>query len=98
MALQNIGELEGLDSDQTFINQASNDEPPKHSTHQVYWYQNDHLGTPRELTSHEGNIAWEAVYQAWGNTVTVEWQEVELQAITGATCELGFNKLGAETW
>ena len=24
--------------------------------------------------------------------------EVELQAITGATCELGFNKLGAETW
>ena len=24
--------------------------------------------------------------------------EVELQAITGATCELGFNKLGAQTW
>ncbi len=24
--------------------------------------------------------------------------EVELQAITGATCELGFNRLGAETW
>lgn len=24
--------------------------------------------------------------------------EVELQAITGATCELGFSKLGAETW
>lgn len=24
--------------------------------------------------------------------------EVELQAITGATCELGFNKLGAKTW
>ncbi len=24
--------------------------------------------------------------------------ELELQAITGATCELGFNKLGAETW
>ena len=23
---------------------------------------------------------------------------VELQAITGATCELGFNKLGAQTW
>ena len=74
--MQNIGELEGLDSDQTFINQASNDEPPKHSTHQVYWYQNDHLGTPRELTSNRGDIAWEVVYQAWGNTVTVEWQEV----------------------
>ena len=24
--------------------------------------------------------------------------EVELQAITGATCELGFNRLGAQTW
>lgn len=24
--------------------------------------------------------------------------EVELQAITGATCELGFNRLGAKTW
>ncbi len=23
---------------------------------------------------------------------------VELQAITGATCELGFNRLGAKTW
>ncbi|WP_320077557.1 RHS repeat domain-containing protein [Acinetobacter shaoyimingii] len=42
----------------------------------MYWYQNDHLGTPRELTSNAGNIEWEAVYQAWGNTVTVEWQEV----------------------
>ena len=76
VALQNIGELEGLYLNQTFINQASNDEPPKHSKHQVYWYQNDHLGTPRELTSNSGNIEWEAVYQAWGNTVTVEWEEV----------------------
>ncbi|SPL72040.1 RHS protein [Acinetobacter stercoris] len=52
----------------------------------MYWYQNDHLGTPRELTSHEGDIAWEAVYQAWGNTVTVEWQEVpqELNSIEQA--------------
>ena len=31
---------------------------------------------PRELTQRNGDIAWEAVYQAWGNTVTVEWQEV----------------------
>jgi hypothetical protein len=66
ITLQNISELEGLDLDQTLINQASNDEPPKHSKHQMYWYQNDHLGTPRELTSNSGNIEWEAVYQAWG--------------------------------
>ena len=31
---------------------------------------------PRELTQRNGDIAWEAVYQAWGNTVSVEWQEV----------------------
>ncbi|QIO10376.1 hypothetical protein G8D99_07885 [Acinetobacter lanii] len=78
IALQNLGELEGLHLSQTHIKQASNDEPPKpkHNQHQLYWYQNDHLGTPRELTSKNGNIEWEAVYQAWGNTVTVEWQEV----------------------
>ncbi len=38
------------------------------------------MGTSRELTSNSGDIAWEAVYQAWGNTVTVEWQEVGLQS------------------
>ncbi|MCH4245390.1 PAAR-like domain-containing protein [Acinetobacter gerneri] len=79
IALENIGDLDFGELEPNL--KASNDEPPKHSKHQMYWYQNDHLGTPRELTSHEGNIAWEAVYQAWGNTVTVEWQEVELQAI-----------------
>nr|WP_174505898.1 PAAR-like domain-containing protein [Acinetobacter sp. Marseille-Q1620] len=79
IAIQNLGDFGLGDLDSSL--KASNDEPPKHSQHQVYWYQNDHLGTPRELTSHDGDIAWEAVYQAWGNTVTVEWQEVELQAI-----------------
>ena len=75
IALQNIGELEGLDERLT-VPPVANDEPPNHSQHQIYWYQNDHLGTPRELTQRNGDIAWEAVYQAWGNTVTVEWQEV----------------------
>ena len=32
----------------------------------MYWYQNNHLGTLRELTALSGNIEWEAVYQAWG--------------------------------
>ena len=75
IALQNIGELEGLDERLT-VPPVANDEPQKHNQHQVYWYQNDHLGTPRELTQCNGEITWEAVYQAWGNTVTVEWQEV----------------------
>ena len=82
IALQNIGELKGLDEGQT-LSPAANDDQPIHSKHQIYWYQNDHLGTPRELTSNSGNIEWEAVYQAWGNTVTVEWQEKEVTQTTG---------------
>ncbi|MGF6150042.1 RHS repeat-associated core domain-containing protein [Pseudomonas fluorescens] len=30
------------------------------------WYQCDHLGTPRELTDQNGDIAWSAQYKAWG--------------------------------
>ena len=30
------------------------------------WYQCDHLGTPQELTDHNGQLAWSAQYKAWG--------------------------------
>ena len=30
------------------------------------WYQCDHLGTPQELTDHNGQMAWSAQYKAWG--------------------------------
>ena len=30
------------------------------------FYQRDHLGTPQELTDHEGVVAWSAQYKAWG--------------------------------
>jgi len=30
------------------------------------FYQCDHLGTPQELTDHEGSVAWSAQYKAWG--------------------------------
>ena len=30
------------------------------------WYQCDHLGTPQELTDPNGQLAWSAQYQAWG--------------------------------
>jgi len=30
------------------------------------WYQCDHLGTPQELTDPQGNMAWTALYKAWG--------------------------------
>ncbi|WP_286184566.1 RHS repeat-associated core domain-containing protein [Pantoea sp. Cy-639] len=32
----------------------------------ILWYQCDHLGTPRELTDHNGEVAWAAQYKAWG--------------------------------
>ena len=30
------------------------------------FYQCDHLGTPQELTDHEGSTAWSAQHKAWG--------------------------------
>jgi RHS repeat-associated protein len=32
----------------------------------IAFYQCDHLGTPQELTDHEGKVAWSAQYRAWG--------------------------------
>ena len=77
--LEGLKELESIneqDQEKLIAFPKPNKPTKQHSTHEIYWYQNDHLGTPRELTQHNGDIAWEAVYQAWGNTVTVEWQEV----------------------
>ena len=34
---------------------------------QIAYYQCDHLGTPQELTDHEGHVAWAAQYKAWGH-------------------------------
>lgn len=33
---------------------------------EIAFYQCDHLGTPLELTDHEGKVAWSAQYKAWG--------------------------------
>ena len=32
----------------------------------VYYYHNDHLGTPQILTDSTGNVAWKAVYAPFG--------------------------------
>ena len=44
---------------------------------QVYHYQLDHLGTPRELTSSDGRIVWSAQYRAWGQLALADVQEIE---------------------
>ena len=77
--LAGLKELEGIDQqdkENLIIFPRQKPLAKSHTPYEIYWYQNDHLGTPRELTQHSGEIAWEAVYQAWGNTVTLEWQEV----------------------
>ena len=74
--LKELKSINELDQENLIAFPKPNKPTKQHSTHEIYWYQNDHLGTPRELTQHNGDIAWEAVYQAWGSTVTVEWQEV----------------------
>ncbi|WP_044172045.1 RHS domain-containing protein, partial [Phytobacter massiliensis] len=35
----------------------------------VYWYINDHLGTPQELVDGKGNIAWSGLYRSYGQLV-----------------------------
>lgn len=35
----------------------------------VYYYHNDHLGTPQILTNETGSIAWKAVYTPFGEAV-----------------------------
>ena len=44
------------------------EEPEPFQQEEIAFYQCDHLGTPQELTDHEGKIAWAAEYKAWGQT------------------------------
>ncbi|WP_312837093.1 RHS repeat-associated core domain-containing protein [Pantoea sp.] len=38
----------------------------------IYYYHTDQIGCPRELTTAEGEIVWQAHYRAWGNLATQE--------------------------
>lgn len=44
---------------------------------QAYFYHNDHLGTPQELTDWEGRVVWSARYRAYGNVVRQDVALVE---------------------
>ncbi len=43
---------------------------PASTRHATLFYQNDHLGTPQELTDASGKVVWLARYTAWGG-----WKE-----------------------
>jgi RHS repeat-associated protein len=55
--------------------------------YRVSYFHNDHLGTPRELSSEQGEIQWAATYKAWGNTLKVEWVAQQTQPIPAAQNE-----------
>ena len=64
------------------------DEPKLIPSMQIYHYHNDHLGTPNELTSQDGEVVWLADYEAWGNTVKVVWREEKLAQLKVSSDEL----------
>jgi RHS repeat-associated protein len=47
-------------------NGESEHESEQFGKEEIAFYQCDHLGTPQELTDHEGKVAWSAQYKAWG--------------------------------
>lgn len=44
---------------------------------QCYFYQNDHLGTPQELTDWEGRVVWSVRYKVYGNVIRKDVEQVE---------------------
>jgi len=50
--------------------------PPKAQSSRILYYHTDHLGTPREMTNSNGNIAWAATYKAWGATQDIHYPPV----------------------
>ena len=65
-----------------------NNKPEPPSAIQIYHYHNDHLGTPNELTSQDGEVVWLADYEAWGNTAKVVWREEKLEQLQVSADEL----------
>ena len=39
----------------------------------IFYFHNDVSGMPEELTSTKGELAWQAQYSTWGNTVCENW-------------------------
>lgn len=58
--------------------------PTASAKHQeLLYYHVDHLGTPKELTNKEGHYIWAAEYKTWGNTVKIEYPEIDEKAKQG---------------
>ncbi|OCG46643.1 hypothetical protein A9G35_04690 [Gilliamella sp. Choc5-1] len=47
----------------------------------LYWYQNDHLGTPIALTSNMGDTLYECQYNAYGQIINETYHQDDFQAL-----------------
>jgi RHS repeat-associated protein len=43
----------------------------------VYYYHNDHTGTPLTVTDVNGDVVWAARYRAYGNVITLESEAID---------------------
>ena len=59
----------------------------------LFYYHNDHLGTPQRLTDASGNLAWDADYQPFGETDALNSSVGQAQRFPGqyADAESGFS-------
>jgi RHS repeat-associated protein len=60
-----------IDRDPLWNGEAESSAGPGFTKEEIAYYQCDHLGTPQELTDHQGDIAWAAQYKAWGQAKEV---------------------------
>ncbi|UOD30119.1 PAAR/RHS domain-containing protein [Massilia violaceinigra] len=50
----------------------------------MYYFHNDVSGLPEELTGPAGEIAWQAQYKIWGNTVSESWMQARQDSTASA--------------
>ncbi|MDH5180069.1 MAG: RHS repeat protein [Gammaproteobacteria bacterium] len=43
----------------------------------IYYYHNDHIGTPQIMTDARGDVVWEAKYKVYGNVAGFDVQNIE---------------------